>query len=219
MDHQATVLHTGFVTHDVTSIILDKPEGFTFTPGQSVDLALDRPDWRDQVRPFTMTSLPEDHILEFIVKDYPERHGVTTRMQRLRPGDRVLLSGATGRLVYQGPGVFIGGGTGITPLLSILRNLARRDELDGQQLILSNRTPRDIICERELQHYLPGRCLLTCTRESGPCYLDRRVDQDLLAEVIDGFDQHFYVCGPPAFTKDVRRALLALGAAADRILI
>lgn len=219
MDHQATVLHTGFVTHDVTSIILDKPEGFTFTPGQSVDLALDRPDWRDQVRPFTMTSLPEDHILEFIVKDYPERHGVTTRMHRLQPGDRVLLSHASGKLVYKGPGVFIGGGAGITPLLSILRNLARRDELDGQRLIFSNHTPRDIICERELQYYLPDHCYLTCTQASGTGYADRRVDQALLSELLDRFDGHFYVCGPPGFTKDVRRALLALGASADHIAI
>ncbi len=219
MDFQATVLHMEFVTHNVMSFILSKPAGFTFVPGQGIDLAVDRPNWREEIRPFSMTSLPEDHVLEFIIKDYPERHGVTERMTLLKPGDHVLLGQPFGSLVYRGKGTFIAGGTGITPMLAILRDMARRGEIDGQQLIFTNHAPRDIIAERELQHYLGDRCVLTCTQVEAPGYRHGRVDQDLLQETIADLGQYFYVCGPPGFTKDVRRALLALGAAADHILI
>ena len=73
------------------------------------------------------------------------------------------MSEPFGTISYQGPGVFIAGGAGITPFLAMLRDLARRGELDRQTLIFSNKAPRDVICEKELRHLLGERCILTCT--------------------------------------------------------
>ena len=58
------------VTHDVKSFRLQKPEGITFEPGQATEISIDREGWREEGRPFTFTSLPEDDYLEFIIKRY-----------------------------------------------------------------------------------------------------------------------------------------------------
>ena len=82
----------------------------------------------------------------------------------------------------------------------------------GCRLLYANKTPADVICEKELRHYLGERCILTCTNDAAPGYEQRLIDQAFLAEKIDDFDQHFYVCGPPGFMKAVNGALKDLGA-------
>ena len=219
MPSRTTLLHTAFVTHDVKRFILERPDGFDFKPGQAVELALDRDDWRDEAHPFTMTSLPGSRVLEFTIKGYPDHDGVTTRLHGLAPGDAVLLDEPFDTYSYAGPGVFLAGGAGITPFLAILRDLARRGELDEQTLVFSNKTPRDVICEKELRHLLGDRLHLTCTRESGPGCDDRRIDGDYLKEKLDGFDRRFYVCGPPDFVDDLKGILGDLGASADDVVV
>ena len=54
------------VTHNVRHYTLEKPEGFTFEPGQATEVSIDKEGWRDKKRPFTFTSLPEWDHLEFI---------------------------------------------------------------------------------------------------------------------------------------------------------
>ncbi|HJX57126.1 MAG TPA: flavodoxin reductase, partial [Thiobacillus sp.] len=133
-------------------------------------------------------------------------------------GAELLMSEPFGTIRYQGPGVFIAGGAGITPFLAILRGLAHRGELDGQTLIFSNKTPRDVICEKELRHLLGERCILTCTGADAPGYAHRRVDRAFLEEVIDDFTQRFYVCGPPLFMDAVNGALTDLGASSENVV-
>ena len=69
--HQVKVLLTGFVTHDVTRYIVEKPPGYQFTPGQATKVAIDTDEWRNKKRSFTFTSLNEDLVLEFTIKSYP----------------------------------------------------------------------------------------------------------------------------------------------------
>jgi cytochrome-b5 reductase len=218
MDHVVTLLMSQFVTHDVRRFIVSKPAGFAWTPGQGVELAIDRPGLADQGRPFTPTGLADDAALEFTIKAYRDHAGVTQAMHQLAPGARLRMSEPFGTIGYQGPGVFIAGGAGITPFLAILRALARTDGLDGQRLIFSSKAPRDIIDERELRHYLGERCILTCTEESAPGYERRRIDRAFLEEKIADFDQHFYVCGPPGFMDAVNGALAELGVQAERLV-
>jgi ferredoxin-NADP reductase len=212
MNQTVTLLMSQFVTHDVKHFILTKPAGFAWTPGQGVELAIDLPGLRDQGRPFTPTCLAADQVLEFTIKAYPDHGGVTQALHRLEPGAQLLVSESFGTISYQGPGVFIAGGAGITPFLAILRSLAREGRLDGHGLIFSNKTPADVICEKELRHLLGERCILTCTGEAGPGYEHRRVDQAFLQEKVADFGQHFYVCGPPGFMDSVTGGLQALGA-------
>jgi len=207
-----TLLMSEFVTHDVKRFVVSRPPGFVFRPGQGVELTINRPGWTDEARPFTPTSLEDDRVLEFTIKCYPEHAGMTQQLHMLEAGAELLLSEPFGTISYQGPGVFIAGGAGITPFIAILRKLARTNDLAGNSLIFSNKTQADIICEKELRHHLGDRCVLLCTRAAAPGCAQRRIDRNFLAEQIDDFDRHFYVCGPPGFMKAVNDALGELGA-------
>lgn len=216
--HDATILMTEFVTRDVKRFIVSKPDGFQWKPGQGVELAIDDGPWREQTRPFTPTSLPEDRVLEFTIKGYPEHHGVTERLHSLRAGDRVLISDPFGTITYQGPGTFIAAGAGITPFIAIIRTLARNGELAGNALLFSNKTPDDVIVAKEFRHYLGDRCIYLCTREAGPGCEGGRIDRDFLERHLSDFNQRFYVCGPPKFVSATTEALKALGAEADSVV-
>jgi len=218
MNHTVTLLMSQFVTHDVKRFIVSKPVGFSIVPGQGVELAINRPGMSEQGRPFTPTGLADDRVLEFTIKVYPAHAGVTQVLHQLVPGAELLMSEPFGTIRYQGPGVFIAGGAGITPFLAILRELARRGELDGQTLMFSSKTPRDVICERELRHILGDRCLLTCTGAAAPGYEQRRIDRAFLEEKIQDIKQRFYVCGPPPFMEAVNAALADLGASAESLV-
>jgi cytochrome-b5 reductase len=218
MNHTVTLLMSQFVTHDVKHFIISKPQGFSVTPGQGVELAINLPGLSEQGRPFTPTGLAADRVLEFTIKAYPDHAGVTQALHRLEPGAELLMSEPFGTISYQGPGVFIAGGAGITPFLAILRDLARTGELDRQTLIFSNKAPRDVICEKELRDRLGQRCMLTCTGIDAAGYEHRRVDRAFLEEKIRDFDQRFYVCGPPAFMEAVNAALMELGARTESLV-
>lgn len=218
MAYTVTLLRSGCVTHDVLRLTTTRPEEFDFAPGQGVRLILTKAGWEKKGRPFTPTSLREDGVLEFTVKIYDDHDGVTCQLRSLRPGDTLQISSPFGTITHQGPGVFIAGGAGITPFLAQLRTLAAAGNLDGHSLIFSNRTPDDVIEEHELRHYLGDQCVFTCTRESRLGYLNRRIDQDFLAEQITDFEQHFYVCGPRPFTREINEALQALGASPENLV-
>ncbi|HMM47655.1 MAG TPA: FAD-binding oxidoreductase [Thiobacillaceae bacterium] len=218
MQHRVTLLMSEFVTHDVKRFIISKPEGFSWVPGQGVELAIDAPGLADQGRPFTPTGLADDRVLEFTIKGYASHAGVTQALHKLEAGRELLMSEPFGTISYQGPGVFIAGGAGVTPFLAILRDLARRDELVGQTLIFSNKTVADIICEKELRHLLGEHCILTCTGEDVPGYRNGRVDRAFIEELVQDFTQHFYLCGPPPFMEAVNGALTDLGAHAEALV-
>ena len=218
MEYNITLLMTEFVTHDVKRFIVSRPDGFSYEPGQGVELTIDQDGWRDEGRPFTPTSLRDDRVLEFTIKAYPQHHRMTEKLHTLRPGASLLMSQAFGTIRYAGPGAFIAGGAGVTPFIAVLRQLAAEDRLEGHTLIFSNKTPADVICEKEFRHYLGERCILTCTRERGPQCAQRRIDRAFLQEKVRDFGQHFYLCGPPAFVKEIKATLTALGARPDTLV-
>jgi ferredoxin-NADP reductase len=219
MTYETTLLMTRFVTRDVKQFIVERPKGLGYEPGQGVEMSILEPGWEDQGRPFTPTGLAGDEVLEFTIKRYPQHQGVTDRLHALEPGARLGLSEAFGTITYLGPGVFIAGGAGVTPFLAILRDRARRDELGGNALLFSNKTPADVICERELRFYLGKRCILTCTEESMAGYDNERIGLTYLQKKVERFDQAFYVCGPPKFVDDITAALKRLGANPDTVVI
>jgi ferredoxin-NADP reductase len=219
MKHHSTILMTEFVTHDVKRFVLTKPRNFDYKPGQGVEVVIDDPKWRDEEgRPFTPTSLREDKVLEFTIKRYPAHKGVTDKLHSLKAGAKLLISEAFGTIKYKGPGVFIAAGAGVTPFIAITRQLARRGKLNSNSLIFSNKTPTDVICEKEFRHYFGERCILTCTRGSAPGYENRRITPEFLKEKIQDFSQHFYVCGPDEFVEELKSFLKRLGASPDSVV-
>jgi ferredoxin-NADP reductase len=218
MAHSSTVLMSGFVTYDTKRFVLTRPEGFTFEPGQGVELTTERPEWHGKGHPFTPTSRREDQVLELTIKRYPERHGFTEALHRLAPGERVTLSDAFGTIRYQGRGIFIAAGAGITPFLSILRRLAADEMLEGHRLLFSNKTAKDLICGLELRHYLGDACIFTFTRERDPSQLREHIDAAFLEGHIGSLDQYFYVCGPDPFVESVNDSLIKLGVNEERLI-
>jgi cytochrome-b5 reductase len=219
MKHSSTILMTEFVTHDVKRFILTKPRNFDYTPGQGVKMVINEPEWRkEEGRPFTPTSLRDDKILEFTIKKYGARGGVTDKLHSLEVGSKLLVSEAFGTITYKGSGVFIAAGAGVTPFIAITRQLTRAGKLDSNSLIYSNKTPSDVICEKELRHYFRSRCILTCTRESAPGYENRRITAEFLKEQITDFAQRFYVCGPDSFVEDIKSILKELGVSLDSVV-
>ena len=154
-EHAITIRSIEPVTHDVRRYRCDKPEGYSFRPGQATEVRLDRDGWRDEERPFTFTSLPDDEHLEFTIKSYPDHDGVTEQLGLARAGDRLIIGDAWGAITDNGPGTFIAGGAGVTPFIAILRQRLAEQALDGCHLIFSNLTERDIIMRSEFEA-MPG---------------------------------------------------------------
>jgi len=123
MKHIVKIKSIGHITHDVLKIITGKPPHYNFTPGQATEVSINKPDWKGRKNPFTFTCLPGDDFLEFNIKTYPAHKGVTNEMLKLKEDDELILHEVFGAISYKGEGLFIAGGAGVTPFISILRGL------------------------------------------------------------------------------------------------
>lgn len=218
-EHVVKVLKSRFITHDVKSFVVEKPKGYEFVPGQATEVSINHPDWKNEARPFTFTNLKEADYLEFMIKIYKERKGVTNELSRINAGDELIIHDVFGTINYQGPGVFIAAGSGITPFISIFRELYKNNKLYGNRLIYVNKTSEDVIMGEELHRMLKNNFINVYTRENVVGFMGKRIDRNFLIENIADFNQNFYVCGPSDFVKSVTDNLLDLGATANSIVI
>jgi len=220
MSHTATIHDVQKVTHDVYRFQFDKPDGYSFEPGQATEVAIDKDGWRDEKRPFTFTSLTDDSHLEFVIKSYPGHNGVTEQIADLEAGDAFLIDDPWGTIQYNGPGVFLAGGAGVTPFIAIFRDLYQKGGIDGNTLIFSNKTDKDIILQDEFDSMLGDNFVNVITDKptDDHIYLDGFIDKDFLANQIDDFDQPFYICGPRAFNDAMMGYLKELGADPDALV-
>jgi ferredoxin-NADP reductase len=217
-EFKVKILDIGEVTHDVKRFTLEKPEGYTFNPGQATEVAINKPGLDNERRPFTFTGLNESPTLEFIIKGYATHNGVTKALHELKVGDELLIHDVWGAIEYKGKGVFIAGGAGITPFIAILRQLSKDKEADGNKLIFSNKTMKDVILKDELEKILGDNFIKVITDESIPGIYNSWINKDFLKETIQDFNQHFYICGPEKFTEAIQTALVELGAKADAVV-
>ena len=217
-EHKVKIKKIEKVTHDVKRFTLERPEGYNFVSGQATEVAVNKKEWDQERRPFTFTALNEDPDLEFTIKIYNDHDGVTRQIGKLSPGDELLIHDVWGTIQYKGPGIFIAGGAGVTPFISILRMLYKQGKIEGHKLLFSNKRSRDIILREEFQRMLGKDFITNLTREDHPGQLSRRIDKRYLKEKISDFAQHFYVCGPESFVEDVSGALRQLGADTDSIV-
>lgn len=217
MTHTVKILEIEPVTHDVRRYRVEKPEGFRFEPGQATDLSLALDGFRDRKNPFTFTGLNDADYLEFTIKSYFDRDGVTKRLWGLRPGDQLILRDPWGTITYRGPGVFLAGGAGVTPFIAILRQLAHDGKLAGHRLIVSNKTEKDIILrdEFEAMEGLDHDWIISNDRSSK--LYRGRIDEDFLTHRITDFTQNFYLCGPDRMVADLRTLLEEHGAKTDAV--
>lgn len=212
MSHKIKILTVKEVTHDVKSFILEKPTGYKFKPGQAVEVAVDEDGWKEEKRPFTFTSLNTDPHLEFIIKRYDDHNGVTKKLHSLGFGDFLLIGEPWGTITYREPGVYLAGGAGITPFISILRFLRDEEKLVGNKLLFGNKSEKDIILKEEFERMLGDQFVNILSEEKKEGYDHGFMDKKFLSTQIEDFDQAFYVCGPKPFNESVMKHLQELGA-------
>lgn len=219
MNYSVNILETEMLNHNVKRFRTKKPAGFEFEPGQATDLVLSKEkDLAKEKRPFTFTSLPEDSWLEFTIKMYPDHEGVTDRLLQYEAGDVFQISDAWGAINYRGPGVFLAGGAGITPFLSILRAHQETGELDECELWFSNKTAEDVFLEDELRSMLGDRLSLIFTDHEADPDATGPIDHDYLENNISNYKQYFYICGPDQMVEDLSAELESLGVSHSRIV-
>lgn len=216
-NHTLKIESIDHVTHDVLRIITNKPERLKFVPGQAASIAINKSGWRKEERPFTFTNLPNDKSLEFTIKIYPDQESVTNELLALNQDDELVLHDVFGAITYKGEGVFIAGGAGITPFISILRNLKAKNEIGSNMLVFANKTKVDIILEDEFEALLGDAFVNILSDEQVYGYHYGRVTEEFLKEIITNFNQQFYICGPPPMIKDVEKQLINLGVNKDQI--
>jgi hypothetical protein len=218
-EHSVKIIRIEQLTHDVKRFQVEKPEGYSFIPGQATNVSVNTPDLRNKKRPFTFTGLNNDPYLEFIIKIYPSHKGVTCELDKLNPGDEIIIRDVWGAITYKGKGVFIAGGAGITPFISIFRDLRAKNEIAGNTLIFANKTKADIILEQEFQILLGTDFINILSDEAVDGYSHGMISEDFLKAKIGDLNGKFYVCGPPPMMNAVKIQLGNLGVGKNSIVV
>lgn len=216
-NHTLTIKSIDNVTHDVLRIVTNKPAGFEFVPGQAAGIAIKRHGWLKEERPFTFTGLPTNNTLEFTVKTYPGEQGVTNELLYLSPRDELVLHDVYGTIAYKGEGVFIAGGAGITPFISIFRDLKVKNAIGKNMLLFANKTKADIILEQEFEELLGTAFINILSDEQVDGYYHGRITEAFLKTKVTDFKQQFYICGPPPMIKEVEEQLFNSGVDKEQI--
>jgi hypothetical protein len=181
-------------------------------------VSINKPGQEGEIRPFTFTSLTREPYLEFTIKRYPERHGVTDKLHQLNIGDELIIGDSWGAIEYKEPGYFIAGGAGITPFIAILRTLFDENKTAGNKLFFSNKTSEDIIYKEELLKILGDNVVFVLTRDKNASHKNGRINEEFLKEQISDFSRHFYVCGPDPMVAELVAAIQNAGASPDALV-
>jgi ferredoxin-NADP reductase len=208
-----------FINHNVLLIATERPQNYDFKPGQATDVAINQEHWKNKKRPFTFTSLPNQKDLQFVIKVYPSHNGVTEKMSSLKLGDELIIGEVFGAIQYNGKGTFIAGGSGVTPFISIFRDLDERNIIEGNALVFANKTEKDIFLKDEFEAHLGTKYINILSEESTEKYLKGYIDKEFINNTITDFSQNFYVCGPPEMTEAVTEDLKELGVEDKQIVI
>ena len=217
--HIVKIISVVPVTHNVKRFTVEKPGGYTYKPGQATEVSINSPEFKSEKRPFTFTSLPDSKDLEFTIKIYSDHNGVTNELGKLKAGDELILRDVWGAITYNGPGIFIAGGAGVTPFIAIFRQLYKEGNVNGNKLFFSNKTSQDIILKDEFTKILGENFINVTTAENSGIYENRRINAVYLKEKISNFHQHFYICGPDKFVSDISEAVKELGADAESVVV
>lgn len=205
-------------THDVMQLKTEKPQDFSFLPGQAVDISVTKPNWENKLRAFTFTSLPSDEYLEFFIKVYPEHNGVTEQIGKLKQGDMLSIGDVFGDIQYKEEGIFIAGGAGITPFISIFKKLEKENKLGNNKLIFANKTKADIIEYNYFSNLLGNHFINVLSVEKSSGFEHGYISKELIKMQLQNDNTYFYLCGPDPMMDAVLKQLKDLGIGADHIV-
>jgi len=210
--------------------VLDVPGWTGHRAGQHVDIRLTAEDGYQAQRSYSIASAPGDGRLDLTVERIEDGEVSPYLVDDLLPGDRFELRGPIGGyFVWEdepgGPVLLLAGGSGIAPLMSMLRHRAATASEVPTRLLYSSRALGDVIYREELDRLAADgagfEISLTLTRAQPPGWegYERRIDDELLAEVAWPATERplAFVCGPTTFVEVAASALSRLGYEPARI--
>jgi ferredoxin-NADP reductase len=211
-------------TPRVASIYLDVPEWPGHLAGQHVDVRLTAEDGYQTQRSYSIASAPEDSRVALTVERLEDGEVSPYLVGELQVGDKVELRGPIGgyfvwHAVDDRPLLLIAGGSGIVPLMAMLRHRARTGKkASPARLLFSSRKLDDIIYNDELDRLSsPGEGLTvfhTLTRDQPPGWKGyaRRIDRSMLKEVAWDIAKNpaVFICGPTSFVEAAADLLVAM---------
>jgi propane monooxygenase reductase subunit len=206
-DDESTVESCERLTHDIYRLVLalDESPGFEFTPGQYMDLHVPGTELR---RSFSMACLPGEGRVEFLIRAYPEGAFAGMLEAGLDPGTPIAFTGPYGsfRLANTDRDILmVAGGSGMAPVLSLLRELARQESARKVRFFYGARTSADLF-NRELIEELGSRLsdfeyaeVLSEPDSSGWTGATGWVHEVAAQTLADGelSAPEVYTCGPP----------------------
>jgi ferredoxin-NADP reductase len=218
----ATVREVVPETPSARTIALDVPGWPGHRSGQHVDVRLTAEDGYQAQRSYSIASAPELDAVELTGEEIEDGEVSPYLTEELRPGDEIELRGPIGwhftwSVEDGGPVLLVGGGSGVVPLMAMLRHRAARGSTVDTRLLLSARSREDILYRDELaaldRHGLTAAITLTRERPAGWGGLAGRVDAGMLADLgpAPAERPRTFVCGPTPFVEHVAGLLVAGG--------
>ena len=196
-------------------------QGMHFQPGQFAWITVWNSPFSEAEHPFSFSSSANNRDkLTFTIKELGD---FTSKIKNLQPGLKVYVDGPFGhfsldRHVHAEQYVFIAGGVGITPIMSMLRTLAERGEQRPLILFYSNRDWENVIFREEIEH-LKGALNLEVVHvlEKPPAgwdgergYISQAILEKFMPEVKQKNTLEVFICGPQPMLKAVEQALVNL---------
>ena len=188
--------------------------------GQHVDVRLTAEDGYQAQRSYSIASAPEDEQLAITVERIDDGEVSPYLAGELRAGDELELRGPVGghftwRVGDGGPLLLVAGGSGLVPLMAMLRHRAAQGSDVDARLLLSARAWDDVLYHDELAGFAGVDVKITLTRSQPPGWggAARRVDAEMLRELGPAPEERprVYVCGPTAFVERAADLLVELG--------
>jgi ferredoxin-NADP reductase len=215
-------------TPRVRSIVFEVPAWSGHRAGQHVDVRLTAEDGYQAQRSYSIASAPQENRITLTVERLDDGEVSPYLTDELRPGDVIELRGPVGGyFVWEpsdgGPLFLVAGGSGVVPLMAMIRLRAESGSDVDTRLLFSSRSWDDVIYREELAR-LSGDGLAvthTLTRSQPNDWrgFARRVDREMLADVGPGPSERpiIYACGPTPFVEAVAEALVGLGHEPQRV--
>ena len=218
------VVETHAETPHAKSLFLEIPNWEGHKAGQHVDVRLTAEDGYQAQRSYSIASAPEDGRLALVVERLEDGEVSPYLTDELRVGDRLELRGPIGgwftwEAKEGGPLLLVAGGSGIAPLMAMIRHRGAANSDAPCRLLYSSRSREDTIYAEELDRLAAENgtleILQTLTRSqpAGWTGYSRRIDREMLEEVAWPSEQRplAFVCGPTPLVETVATALVELG--------